>query len=89
MEHVDGNWLAGPMDEFFTFDVTMATATCEHCGDVAELARAMVYRSGAGTVVRCASCDHVLMTLVESEDRAWIHFTGMGAIEVARTGSPR
>jgi ribosomal protein S27E len=84
MTHLDGNSLAGPLSEFFAFDVTMAVTTCEGCGSTAELARAMVYPSGARTVVRCGSCGQVLMTLVESSDRAWIRFTGMGAIQVAR-----
>ena len=100
MQHVDGNALAGPLAEFFSFDVTMATARCNGCGEIAELARAMVYMSGAGTVaelaramvyqsgpgtvVRCSSCDAVLATLVEADDRAWIGFSGMSAIEVPR-----
>lgn len=84
MQHVDGNSLAGPLAEFFTFDVTTATARCNGCGSVSELARAMVYRSGAGTVVRCGSCDQVLATLVEAGDRAWIGFSGVSAIEVRR-----
>ena len=84
MTHLDGNSLAGPLAEFFAFDVTMAVARCEGCGTTAELARAMVYPSGAGTVVRCSTCDRVLMTVVESDDRAWIRFTGVGAIEVRR-----
>ena len=85
MEHVDGNVLAGPLAEFFSFDVTMATGRCVGCGSVAELARAMVYRSGAGTVVRCSTCDTVLATLVEADDRAWIGLRGVTAIEVRRT----
>ena len=84
MQHVDGNALAGPLAEFFSFDVTTATARCNGCGAVAELARAMVYTSPAGTVVRCGTCDHVLATLVESEDRAWIGLSGVSAIEVRR-----
>lgn len=84
MQHLDGNSLAGPLAEFFAFDVTMAMARCSGCGDVAELARAMVYPSGAGTVVRCGSCGQVLATLVESEDRAWIGFSGVSTIEVRR-----
>jgi ribosomal protein S27E len=87
MQHVDGNSLAGPLAEFLAFDVTMATARCNGCGDTAELARAMVYTSGAGTVVRCRSCGQVLATLVESGDRAWIGFSGVSAIEVRRAGS--
>jgi ribosomal protein S27E len=84
MQHVDGNSLAGPLAEFFSFDVTMAAARCNGCGEVAELARAMVYTSAAGSVVRCGSCDHVLATLVESGDRAWIGMSGVSAIEVRR-----
>ena len=67
MQHVDGNAIAGPLADFFSFDVTTATARCNGCGYVAELARAMVYQSGAGTVMRCAACDQVLATLVESD----------------------
>lgn len=85
MQHLDGNSLAGPLADYFAFDVTTATARCNGCGSVSELARAMVYRSGAGTVVRCGSCDHVLATLVESGDRAWIGFSGVSAIEVRRS----
>ncbi len=84
MQHVDGNAMAGPLAEFFSFDATTATARCNGCGDVAELARAMVYMSGAGTVVRCAACGQVLATLVESGDRAWISFSGVSAMEVRR-----
>ena len=85
MTHLDGNSLAGPLAEFFAFDVTMAVARCEGCGTTAELARAMVYPSGAGTVVRCSTCDNVLATLVEADDRAWIGLRGVTAIEVRRT----
>ncbi|GAA1061695.1 DUF6510 family protein [Agromyces bracchium] len=82
--HVDGNAIAGPLADFFSFDVTMATGRCRACGTVAELARAMVYISGAGTVVRCSTCDHVLAVLVDTGERAWIDFGGVTAIEVRR-----
>jgi ribosomal protein S27E len=84
MQHVDGNAIAGPLAEFFAFDVTTAVARCNGCGAVAELARAMVYTSPAGSVLRCSSCEQVLATLVESDDRAWIGFSGVSAIEVRR-----
>lgn len=84
MQHVDGNAIAGPLADFFSFDVTTATARCNGCGTRAELARAMVYISPAGTVVRCATCDNVLATLVDAGDRTWIGFSGVSAIEVRR-----
>ncbi|ANJ28223.1 MULTISPECIES: DUF6510 family protein [Agromyces] len=84
MQHLDGNALAGALAEFFSFDVTTAIARCNGCGAVDEFARAIVFTSPAGTVVRCNSCDHVLATLVESGDRAWLGFSGVSAIEVRR-----
>ena len=56
MQHVDGNALAGPLAEFFTFDVTIATARCKGCGTVAELARAMVYQSGPARELPSTCC---------------------------------
>ena len=88
MQHVDGNALAGPLADYFSFDITMARARCLGCGSISEFARAMVYRSGAGTVVRCGTCDAVLATLVESDDRAWIGFSGVSAVEVPREPPP-
>ena len=84
MDHLDGNAVAGPLADYFSFDVTAARARCNACGEVAEFARALVFRSPAGTVVRCRSCEHVLATLVEADDRAWLGFSGVSALEVRR-----
>ncbi|MGR0221520.1 DUF6510 family protein, partial [Agromyces sp. ZXT2-6] len=78
------NALAGPLADFFSFDITTTMMRCVGCGMLAELARALVYVSGAGTVVRCSRCGRVLMTVVEADDRAWIRFSDSGAIEFAR-----
>jgi hypothetical protein len=37
-----------------------------------------------GTVARCAGCDTVLLTLVESDDRVWLSTPGLAALEVPR-----
>ena len=83
MTHLDGNSLAGVLSELFRFDPTTASARCAGCGTIDVLARAMVWEGTPGTVVRCASCDHVLATIVESEDRALAellgHHRGRGA----------
>ena len=82
--HVDGNALAGPLADLFTFDATTASARCLGCGATSMLATAMVHMDAMGTVVRCGSCECVLATLVESEDRVWISLLGVSAIEVRR-----
>lgn len=83
-EHVDGNSLAGPLSELFTFDPTTALARCSGCGDIAVLARAMVYGEPDTFVVRCSSCDNVLMAVVQEPDRFSIELRGITWLEVPR-----
>ncbi|MET0990545.1 MAG: DUF6510 family protein [Glaciihabitans sp.] len=82
MEHVDGNALAGPLSEYFRVDVTTAVGRCAGCGDVAQVARAMVYPDEMGFVVRCSRCDQVLMTLVNGPDRSWLDLSGVSNLQL-------
>ena len=82
MTHLDGNAVAGAFADLLAFDVTAARARCAGCGSVAVLATALVYRSDAGTVVRCAGCDAALATVVEADGRTWFGLVGITAIEV-------
>ncbi|HAM27221.1 MAG TPA: hypothetical protein DCP11_11145 [Microbacteriaceae bacterium] len=81
---LDGNALAGPLSELFTFDSTMASARCLGCGDVAVLARAMVYEDDMGIVVRCSQCEDVLMVVVTEPNCTSIDLRGMAWLQVSR-----
>lgn len=84
MQHLDGNVLAGPLAEWFTFDVTMASGRCAGCGDLAMLAQAMVYADAMGYVAHCRACDAVLATVVVEAERGWISLHGLSALELPR-----
>ena len=79
--HVDGNALAGVLSELFRFDVTMARMRCASCGDLAVLARAMVYGGEQGLVVRCGACGDALMVVVPMGDRTRIQLRGAAWLE--------
>jgi hypothetical protein len=70
MEALDGNAIGGLLLEVFGAEMTMATGTCEHCGASSVLAEVTVYLRAPGTVVRCRTCESVLMVFVE---RAGVH----------------
>ena len=84
MDHVDGNALAGPLSELFRFDLTTTSGQCRHCGDVSVLARAMVYLDPSGYVVRCCSCDGVLLTVVVTDKRTWLDLSGVAGLQIPR-----
>ena len=70
MSHLDGN--AAARLTIFARDLTMAVATCAGCGATGPVATVMVYE-GMGSVLRCPSCDSVLMRVVvrAAARRAW------------------
>lgn len=84
MNHLDGNALAGPLVELFQVDMTMATGRCVSCRQPELLARASVYISAMGSVMRCRNCDSVLAVLVEIEGVQTLSLAGVTVV-----GSPQ
>ena len=81
MTHLDGNAIAGVLEQLFGRDLTLASSGCTGCGAVREVAEIHVYRS-AGIVARCPDCDMVLFRIVEARDRMWIDFRGFSSLQV-------
>jgi hypothetical protein len=83
---LDGNAVAGLLQEAFAVDMTTATGRCGHCGAREPLGAAHVFR-GAGIVLRCPHCEHVLVTVVREEARIWLGFPGAVTVELAVAGT--
>jgi hypothetical protein len=86
MEHLDGNAAAGDLSEVFTLEATTASAICAGCGDSGRLAEAHVYEPGMGTVLRCPSCDTVLLRVVHTRDEMLMEMRGVRSLRW-RTGA--
>lgn len=80
---LDGNAAAGPLGEFFSFEVTTAQYACERCGRTDQLGAAMVYQvREMGTIVRCPSCDNALLRVARGPGRYWIDVRGVRYLQV-------
>src|SRR5215813_11952133 len=80
---LDGNAAAGILSEVFIPDLTTARMTCAGCGAVRPLGALAVYASGIGTVMRCPSCDAVLLRVVRTPTRLCLDVTGAKLIVMA------
>jgi Family of unknown function (DUF6510) len=78
---LDGNAIAGPLRDVFSFDITMARATCRECGATDHVGTLPAYVHAPGLVLRCPHCDMVQMRLVHAEGRYWLDLTGMESLE--------
>jgi hypothetical protein len=79
---LDGNAVAGLLQEVFAVEMTTAVGTCASCGTAGPVGAAHVYR-GAGIVLRCPHCGNALAKSVKNDSRIWIDLTGIRTLEVA------
>jgi hypothetical protein len=76
-DYLDGNAAAGKLSEVFALDVTTAEGMCAHCGSIKRLAEAHLYMQDPGIVARCATCENVLLRLVDAQQRVFLDVRGM------------
>lgn len=84
--HLDGNAAAGALSEVFRIDIIAAIGRCKHCGSVRAFGEASVYTDAPGIVVRCKSCDGVLLRLVETPTQFWLDVSGLSYLQIDREG---
>jgi hypothetical protein len=85
MDALDGNAVAGVLQDVFGDEMTTAASVCGRCGDERPVAELVVYVRAPGTVVRCRTCDSVLMVLVEVRGIICLDLKGLATLEPART----
>ncbi len=78
---LDGNAVAGLLQEVFAVEMTTAIGTCKACGATDRIGELRVFR-GAGIVMRCPHCDNALVTIVEDGRRMWIGLAGVRTLQV-------
>ena len=80
---LDGNAAAGILQEIFPFEMTLVQATCTSCGATDAIGATAVYMHGMGTVVRCPSCDNVLIRVAHTKGRYWLDMRGVRVLQIS------
>jgi NAD-dependent SIR2 family protein deacetylase len=80
---LDGNAAAGILQEIFPFEMTLVQATCTGCGATAAIGALAAYMHGMGTVVRCPSCDTVLIRVVHVKGRYYLDMRGVRVLQIS------
>ena len=80
MDAVDGNAIGGLLREVFGTEMTSAASVCGTCGAASQVAELAVYLQAPGTVVRCRSCDSVLMVFVRVRSHLCVDLQGLASL---------
>jgi uncharacterized Zn finger protein len=81
MDALDGNAIGGLLREVFAAEMTTATATCGSCGAVYPVGELMVYDRAPGVIVRCRSCQSVLMVFVTVRGVIGVDCSGLAGLD--------
>ncbi len=72
----------GILQVIFPFDMTLVQATCAGCGATNAIGAIAAYMHGMGTVVRCQSCDTVLIRVAQTKGHYFLDMRGIGVLEI-------
>jgi Family of unknown function (DUF6510) len=79
---LDGNAAAGMLQAIFPFEMTLAQVTCTGCGTTNMIGATAAYMHGMGTIVRCPSCDMVLIRIVHARGRYLLDMRGVRVLQM-------
>jgi DNA-directed RNA polymerase subunit RPC12/RpoP len=82
MEKLDGNAAAGMLGEVFALEVSGGRGRCSSCGAINALGETHAYLDAPGAVIRCPSCESVLLVLVRGDGRYWLGMEGLTWVEL-------
>jgi hypothetical protein len=80
---LDGNAAAGMLRELFVRDVTGAVATCRACGNVGPIGGLLEYGHQMGIVLRCPTCDGVVLRFVHASGAIRLDPSGIALLTLA------
>jgi Family of unknown function (DUF6510) len=88
---LDGNAVAGAMGEIFAQDMTAARGKCAICGTIAQMGSQPLYMNplSPGAVLRCSTCQQVLMVMVHAEGRYRLGLQGLKWFDVPEVANTR
>jgi hypothetical protein len=81
---LDGNALAGMFEVLFGSDMTAIPGRCTHCGTVNMVGAMRAYTRGPGAVLRCPSCDGVVLRVVETDEVTYVDARGAAYLRFER-----
>jgi hypothetical protein len=81
---LDGNAAAGMLREIFVHEMSTARGECASCGRIAQIGSGHLYLSplSPGVVLRCQTCQHLLMVLVHNERGYRLGLNGLKWVEI-------
>ena len=81
---LDANAVAGVFQEIFGVEMTAAPTECAHCGNEAEIGTLLAFTQGPGIVLRCSTCEQVVLRITQTPDATYLDARGAVYLRLVR-----
>ncbi|HTP02154.1 MAG TPA: DUF6510 family protein [Anaerolineales bacterium] len=81
---LDANAVAGLFQDIFGVEMTAAPTECAHCGAEGEMGTLLAFTHGPGIVLRCPSCENVILRITQTPDAYYVDARGAVYLRLAR-----
>ncbi len=86
---LDGNALAGLLQELFAVEMTIAPTECAACGWQAELGSLWAFAESPGYVLRCPGCQNIVVRMTITPEEVFLDARGAAYLRIPRRGPLR
>jgi len=73
---LDGNAVAGLLQQMFAVEMTASPTICAHCGREGDLGTLVAFTKSPGVVLRCPGCEQVMLRIVETTEALYLDARG-------------
>lgn len=84
---LDGNAVAGLLQEIFAVEMTASPTECVSCGREGQIGTLLAFTQSPGVVLRCPSCESVVMRIVQTTEAIYVDARGAVYLRLERRTS--
>ncbi len=81
---VDGNAVAGMLEEIFSMEMTASPTECAACGYEGEVGTLLAFIAAPGLVLRCPECKKAMLRIVTTPRAVYLDARGAAYLRLAR-----
>jgi hypothetical protein len=81
---LDGNAVAGLLQEIFATEVTIAPVQCADCSQEGEVGSLLAFTQGPGIVLRCPACEKIVLRVVQTPRSIYLDARGAAFLCIPR-----
>ncbi|HLY25482.1 MAG TPA: DUF6510 family protein [Aggregatilineales bacterium] len=81
---LDGNAVAGMLQEIFAMEMTATPTECANCGHEGAIGSLLCFNQAPGLILRCPACKQVMIRIVQTPDAVYLDARGAVYLRLAR-----